>query len=72
MFNIPSTTIIGGGASNEAGAQSKKMNAKKVLPVIDSFMVSTGLAGKIALGSPGSNPIVSTAEEVVELYHQAW
>ena len=48
MFNIPSTIIIGGGASNEAGAQAKKMKAKKVLLVTDSFMVSTGLAGKVA------------------------
>lgn len=48
MFNVPSTIIVGGGTSSEAGVQSKKMNAKKVLLVTDSFMVSSGLAGKIA------------------------
>lgn len=47
MFNVPSTIITGGGASNEAGIQAKKFNAKKVLLVTDTFMVDSGLAGRI-------------------------
>jgi len=26
----------------------------------------------LASGSPGNNPVVPTAEEIVRLYHEAW
>ncbi len=47
-FNIPSTIIVGGGASNEVGAQAKRFGVKKALLVTDSYMESCGLAGKVA------------------------
>jgi alcohol dehydrogenase len=47
-FNIPATIIVGGGASNEVGAQAKKFGVKNVLLVTDSFMENCGLAGKVA------------------------
>ena len=50
MFNVPSTIIVGGGASKEAGAQAKKFAAKRALLVTDSFMVDSGLASKISDG----------------------
>lgn len=48
IFNVPSTIIVGGGAGKEAGAQAKKINAKRVLLVTDAFMVDSGLAGRIS------------------------
>jgi len=48
IFNVPSTIIVGGGASKEAGVQVKKLNAKKALLVTDAFMVDSGLAGHIS------------------------
>ena len=47
-FNIPATIIVGGGASNEVGAQAKRFGVKNVLLVTDSYMENSGLAGKIA------------------------
>ena len=47
MFNIPSTIIVGGGASAEAGVQAKRFKASKILLVTDAYMVDCGLAGKI-------------------------
>jgi len=46
-FNVPSTIIVGSGASAEAGVQAKRLKASKVLFVTDSFMVDCGLAGKV-------------------------
>ncbi len=48
QFNIPSTIIVGGGASNEVGAQARRFGVKNVLLVTDSYMESCGLAGKVA------------------------
>jgi len=48
MFNVPSTIIVGGGASAEAGIQAKRLKATKVLLVTDAFMVDCGLAGKVS------------------------
>ncbi len=50
MFNVPSTIIVGGGASKEAGVQAKKFAAERALLVTDSFMVDSGLAGKVSDG----------------------
>jgi alcohol dehydrogenase class IV len=50
MFNVPSTIIVGGGASKEAGAQAKKFAAKRVLLVTDTFMVDSGLASRVSDG----------------------
>jgi len=47
-FNIPSTIIVGGGASNKVGAQAKRFGVKNVLLVTDAYMESCGLAGKVA------------------------
>jgi alcohol dehydrogenase len=46
-FNIPSTIIVGGGASNEVGAQAKRFGVKNVLLVTDSYMENSGLADKV-------------------------
>ncbi len=48
QFNIPATIIVGGGASNEVGAQAKRFGVKNVLLVTDSYMENSGLASKIA------------------------
>lgn len=48
LFNVPTVIIVGGGASNEVGAQAKRLKSKHVLLVTDTFMVSCGLAGKIS------------------------
>lgn len=48
QFNIPATIIVGGGASNEVGAQAKRFGVKNVLLVTDSYMENSGLAGKVA------------------------
>ena len=39
QFNIPSTVIIGGGASGELAAQIKRLNADRVLVVTDRGMI---------------------------------
>ncbi len=48
IFNVPSTIIVGGGASEEVGAQAKKYGAGRILLVTDPYMVSCGLAGRIS------------------------
>ena len=48
QFNIPATIIVGAGASNEAGEQARRLGVKSALLVTDSYMVSSGLAGKVA------------------------
>lgn len=47
QFNVPSTIIIGAGASKEVGAQAKRLGASRVLMVTDGFMVQCGLAAQI-------------------------
>jgi len=44
QFNIPSTVVIGAGASHELPAQLRRIAARRVLLVTDAFMVSSGLA----------------------------
>ena len=46
QFNVPSTLIVGGGASSEAGAQAKRLKAKRAFLVTDTYMVDSGLAGR--------------------------
>ena len=48
QMNIPSTVIVGAGASNEAAAQAKRLGARRVLLVTDSYLSECGLAGEIA------------------------
>jgi len=48
QFNIPATIIVGPKASNQSGAQAKRLDVKNALLVTDPYMVSSGLAGKIA------------------------
>jgi alcohol dehydrogenase len=48
QFNIPAAIIVGGGASKEVGAQTKRLGVKNVLLVTDSYMENSGLAGKVA------------------------
>jgi len=47
VFNVPSTIIVGGGASEEVGTQAKRCGARRVLLVTDPYMVNSGLAGRI-------------------------
>ena len=48
QFNIPATITVGAGASKEAGAQARRLGVKSALLVTDSYMVSSGLAGRVA------------------------
>jgi alcohol dehydrogenase class IV len=47
-FQIPSTVILGGGASLQLVAQAQKLNVSRALVVTDAFMVTTGLAKQMA------------------------
>jgi alcohol dehydrogenase class IV len=47
QLNIPSVVIVGAGASQEAGAQAKRLRARHALVVTDTHMVESGLAGQI-------------------------
>lgn len=47
QFNIPSTVIVGAGASKEVAAQAKRIKASRVLLVTDSYMEQCGMAGQI-------------------------
>lgn len=47
-FNVPSTVILGGGASHELVPQVKRLQARRALLVTDAYMVKTGLAGQLA------------------------
>ena len=44
QFNVPSTIIIGGGASGQIAAQAARFGARRALLVTDATMVATGLA----------------------------
>jgi len=46
-FNIPSSVIIGGGASAELLPQLRRLGAKRVLVVTDAFMVKSGVAARL-------------------------
>ena len=47
QFNIPSTVIVGAGASKELAAQAKRIKARRVLVVTDSYIEQCGVAGQI-------------------------
>ncbi len=47
QMNVPSTILVGAGASQQVGAQAKRLKATRVLLVTDAFMEETGLAGKV-------------------------
>ncbi len=47
QFNVPSTVIVGAGASKEVAAQAKRLKAGRVLLVTDSYLEQCGLAGQI-------------------------
>lgn len=47
-FNVPSTIITGAGASRELAPQLRRRGLDRVLLVTDAFMVSSGLASRIA------------------------
>ncbi len=63
-FNIPSTIIVGGGASNDVGAQAKRFGVKNVLLVTDSYMESCGLADKVADSMKGVGVNVTVFADV--------
>jgi alcohol dehydrogenase len=46
-FNIPSSVIIGGGASAELLPQLRRLGAKRVLVVTDAFMVKSGVVERL-------------------------
>jgi alcohol dehydrogenase len=46
-FNIPSSVIIGGGASAELLPQLRRLGAKHVLVVTDAFMVKSGVVARL-------------------------
>ena len=46
QFNVPSTILIGAGASAELAPQLARLGARRVLLVTDAFMVSSGLAAR--------------------------
>jgi alcohol dehydrogenase len=46
-FNIPSSVIIGGGASDELLPQLRRLGAKRVLVVTDAFMVKSGVVARL-------------------------
>jgi alcohol dehydrogenase class IV len=50
QFNIPATIIIGGGASQATAAQVKRLQARRVLLVTDSFLAKNGVAAQIKDG----------------------
>lgn len=46
-FNIPSSVIIGGGASAELLPQLRRLGVSRVLVVTDAFMVKSGVVGRL-------------------------
>ncbi len=64
QFNIPATIIVGAGASTEAGAQARRLGVKSALLVTDSYMVSSGLAGRVADAMRGEGVKVTVYADV--------
>ena len=48
QFNIPSTVIIGAGASRELVPQLARLGARRILLVSDAFMAASGLIARFA------------------------
>jgi len=46
QFNVPSTILVGGGASQQLAAQATRLGGRRALLVTDSTMVANGLAGR--------------------------
>lgn len=59
QFNIPSTVIVGAGASKEVAAQAKRLKASRVLLITDSYMEQCGMAGQI-IGSLAKEGIATS------------
>jgi len=64
QFNIPATIIVGAGSSKEAGAQARRLGVKSALLVTDSYMVSSGLAGRVADSMRGEGVKVTIYADV--------
>lgn len=47
QFRVPSTLLIGAGASRELAPQLAQLGVRRVLFVTDAFMVSSGTAGRV-------------------------
>jgi len=47
IFNVPSTLVIGGGASGELAGQVKRLGANRVLVVTDKFMMENGIVDRV-------------------------
>jgi alcohol dehydrogenase class IV len=46
QFNVPSTVLVGGGASQQLAAQAARVGGRRALLVTDATMVAGGLAGR--------------------------
>src|SRR5262245_49881290 len=46
QFNVPSTILVGGGASQQLAAQAARIGGRRALLVTDATMVAGGLAGR--------------------------
>ncbi len=82
-FNIPSSVIIGGGASAELLPQLRRLGVSRVLVVTDAFMVKSGVVGRILEplkeGGIGTavfdgvqpDPTVQNVRDGLALYHSS-
>lgn len=64
-FNIPSTLIVGGGASAEVGNQLQRIQCKHALIVTDAYMLECGIVERIATYIKDKGIAVSIFSEVV-------
>ena len=64
QFNVPATVIVGGGASAELVPQLERLGVRRVLFVTDSFMVSSGLAGRFEAALEAAGLVVATFADV--------
>ncbi|MFV1996362.1 MAG: iron-containing alcohol dehydrogenase [Verrucomicrobiales bacterium] len=64
-FNIPSTLIVGGGASAEIGNQLERIRCKHALIVTDAYMLEGGIVERIAASILEKDIAVSVYSEVV-------
>lgn len=63
-FNVPSTVIAGAGALRELAPQLSRRGLSRVLLVTDSYMVSSGLAARVASDLAATGIAVETFAEV--------
>lgn len=64
-FNVPSTLIVGGGASAEIGNQLQRIQCKHALIVTDAHMLKCGIVEKISAYIKEKNIEVSIFSDVV-------